>query len=72
MSTKSRNDDDKWNDAWESTVAIEEIDVEVKAFVEDMNEHWNERRGKSGKEEKKEKKEDQIKEDESSPYSLRR
>ncbi|VVB16962.1 unnamed protein product [Arabis nemorensis] len=93
MSTKSRNDDDKWNDAWESawlpedltdksrapwetdvnfpstaesTPAIEEIDVEAKAFVEDMNEHWNERRGKSGKEEKKE----EIREEESSLYSL--
>lgn len=84
MSTKSGNDEDKWNDAWESawlpddltdksrapwetdvnfpstadsTAAISsevEIDVEAKAFVEDMNEHWNERRGTSGKEEKKE------------------
>ncbi|CAA7043846.1 unnamed protein product [Microthlaspi erraticum] len=79
MSTNSRNDEDKWNDAWESawlpddltdksrapwetdvnfpsTAAIaspEEIDVEAKAFVEDMNEHWNERRGKSGKKEEK-------------------
>lgn len=75
MSTKSRNDEDKWNDAWESAWLPDdltdksrapwetdvnfpstegEIDVEAKAFVEDMNEHWNERRGKSGKEERKE------------------
>uniref|UniRef100_A0A1J3HWN1 Mucin-like protein n=1 Tax=Noccaea caerulescens TaxID=107243 RepID=A0A1J3HWN1_NOCCA len=93
MSTNSRNDEDKWNDAWESawlpddltdksrapwetdlnfplTAAIaspEEIDVEAKAFVEDMNEHWNERRGKSGKEEKKEERKDI---DEKSLYSL--
>ncbi|KFK33471.1 hypothetical protein AALP_AA5G017600 [Arabis alpina] len=92
MSTKSRNDDDKWNDAWESAwlpedltdktrapwetdvnfpspVVIEEIDVEAKAFVEDMNEHWDERRGKSGKEEKKVEKESRE-EEESSVYSL--
>lgn len=76
MSTKPRNDDDddKWNDAWESAWLPDdltdktrapwetdvnfpstegEVDVEAKAFVEDMNEHWDERRGKSGKEEKK-------------------
>ncbi|CAL9248880.1 unnamed protein product [Arabidopsis halleri] len=99
MSTKSGNDEDKWNDAWESawlpddltdkirapwetdvnfpvkesTATIEEIDVEAKAFVEDMNEHWNERRGKSGKVEKREekkKKEIGDGEESSSLYSL--
>uniref|UniRef100_A0A1J3CJG2 Mucin-like protein n=1 Tax=Noccaea caerulescens TaxID=107243 RepID=A0A1J3CJG2_NOCCA len=53
-----------------STAAIaspEEIDVEAKAFVEDMNEHWNERRGKSGKEEKKEERKEM---DGESLYSL--
>ncbi|KAL0692728.1 hypothetical protein Bca4012_059908 [Brassica carinata] len=78
MSTKSRNDDDKWNDAWESAWLPDdltdktrapwetdvnfpstegEIDVEAKAFVEDMEEHWDERRGKSGKEKEEKKKE---------------
>lgn len=94
MSTKSRNDEDKWNDAWESawlpddltdksrapwekdvnfdskesTATIEEIDVEAKAFVEDMNEHWSERRGKSGKVEKREDKKEVY--DGESLYSL--
>ncbi|CAH8355289.1 unnamed protein product [Eruca vesicaria subsp. sativa] len=77
MSTKPpRNDEDKWNDAWESAwlpddltdktrapwendvnfpSTEEEIDVEGKAFVEDMKEHWDERRGKSGKKEEEKK-----------------
>ncbi|CAN6856810.1 unnamed protein product [Brassica oleracea] len=54
---------DKTRAPWETDVNFPstegEIDVEAKAFVEDMNEHWDERRGKSGKkeEEKKERKE---------------
>ncbi|XP_006291507.2 uncharacterized protein LOC17887294 [Capsella rubella] len=92
MSTKSRNDEDKWNDAWESAwlpddltdksrapwetdvnfdskeSTIEETDVEAKAFVEDMNEHWNERRGKSGKVEEKRGEKKEI--DAESLYSL--
>ncbi|CAN8266703.1 unnamed protein product [Cochlearia groenlandica] len=69
---------DKIRSPWESDVnfpstaatAEEEIDVEAKAFVEDMNEHWDERRGKSGKEEKKEKKKEIVLEDGESMYSL--
>lgn len=93
ISSKSGNDEDKWNDAWESawlpddltdkirapwesdvnftsTTAIEETDVEAKAFVEDMNEHWNERRGKSGKVEKKREEKKEIVDESSSLYSL--
>lgn len=77
FSTKPRNDDDKWNDAWESAWLPDDLtdktrapwetdvnfpsaegeveDVEGKAFVEDMKEHWDERRGKSGKEKEKKK-----------------
>ncbi|CAN7044371.1 hypothetical protein IGI04_007946 [Brassica rapa subsp. trilocularis] len=48
---------DKTRAPWETDVNFPstegEVDVEAKAFVEDMNEHWDERRGKSGKEEKK-------------------
>ncbi|KAL1218631.1 Protein GAMETE CELL DEFECTIVE 1 [Cardamine amara subsp. amara] len=60
---------------WETDVnfsstatAIVETDVEAKAFVEDMNEHWNERRGKSGKVEKREEKKEIV--DGESLYSL--
>ncbi|KAF8117001.1 hypothetical protein N665_0012s0018 [Sinapis alba] len=53
---------DKTRAPWETDVnfpSTDEIDVEAKAFVEDMNEHWDERRGKSGKkdETKKERRE---------------
>ncbi|KAJ0237977.1 Mucin-like protein [Hirschfeldia incana] len=90
MSTKSRNDDDKWNDAWESAWLPDdltdkarapwetdvnfpsaeegEVDVEAKAFVEDMKEHWDERRGKSGKEKKED--EEKKKERGESLYSV--
>ncbi|XP_010449247.1 PREDICTED: uncharacterized protein LOC104731530 isoform X7 [Camelina sativa] len=57
---------------FDSTAKIEETDVEANAFVEDMNEHWNERRGKkSGKVDKREVKIDDGGESSSSSlYSL--
>lgn len=54
----------------ENTQQGEEIDSETKAFVEDMNENWDQRKGKMTKEDKKNMDSSALSPSSSSLYSL--